>query len=80
MFGFDVLQQRQCLTQGPERALDAGLPVGLRGCVLGFKQRAHGLSHVLRDFENLVRDVRLALKRLERLSERFAGGLCLLRA
>ncbi|MEM9727548.1 MAG: hypothetical protein AAF997_03115 [Myxococcota bacterium] len=48
--------------------------------MLGFKQSPNGLGDVLSDLQDLIGDVRLALQRLECPSERFAGGLGLVRA
>ncbi|MEM8607608.1 MAG: hypothetical protein AAGF92_10905 [Myxococcota bacterium] len=74
------MEQGERLTQRSEGALHAGLAIGLGGGVLGFEQSPNGLGDVLSDLQDLIGDVRLALQRLECPSERFAGGLGLVRA
>jgi hypothetical protein len=64
MLALHVLKQRERLAQGSECVLDAGLAVDLRRGVLRLEQGAHRLRDVLRNPEDLFRDVRVLLERL----------------
>lgn len=71
MLALHVLKERERLAQGPERVLDTGLAVDLRRRVLRFEQRTDRPGDVLRHAEDLLRDIRVLLERLERMSECF---------
>ena len=61
MLALHVLQERERLTQGTQRILDARLPVDLRRGKLRLEKRADGAGDVLCDYQDLLRDLLILL-------------------
>ena len=80
VLALDVLQERQSLTEGSKRALDASLAVRFGRGMLRLEKGPDRSRDVLGDGEDFLWDVRLALQRLKSPAERFPSVSCLVRS
>ena len=79
MLALHVLKQGERLAERAKRILHTGLAVRLGRCVFRLEQGSDGPRDVLSDPENLLRNVRVLLQRLECLAERFTSLPCFAR-